>query len=693
MFRLFAVLASVFIVVLTSNAQPPLVVPDSNTVALWHFDEGAGGTLYDGSAYHNDGQIHQAEWASGMFGQALHFNGQTSHVALPNSISLRPQAAFTLEAWIAIDASLFPIGPSPFGSYSNIVANMGPYPNGGGYAFYIHQPSMTLQLNYRGPNGDSRFSNPVPLNDVAAFHHVAATYEKVSESSATVKIYVDGELKDSVTAPSLIQYDQTPTFYVGTNMDGLAVGGPGIREFAGRIDEVRISNIARQASEFGASRLIASRSHVNFGVVKVLEPAVQNVSISNTSFTESLHVDSIASTDPHFTTSLAPFVLPPLSSHSVVITYTPTDALSHAGVLSFHASEAGVPPAEIQLEGKGFTIGAAPVLSSIRDVQGDQGRQVRLRWFGSFYDSPSESLLVNEYSVWRRVDDAFQSRASALRRDPSQSGAAAPRSMLVNGELWDFITMLPAVRFSEYAYVAPTLVNASQSNFHWSVFRVAGHATNGDFFFSDPDSGYSYDNNFPPPPPSLQATLQGSAIALTWNPSTAPDVEAYNVYRSTSPNVVPSVFFRIATTTKAAFDDSTLLVDSVYYYTVTAVDSSGNEGEPSNRTSGVTLLDVQDELSRIPAAFTLRQNYPNPFNPVTAITYGVPTASRVRVSVFDLLGRMVATLADGDFEPGFHTVRWTADAASGVYFYRVDATSLAHPSESIHRTGKMLLMK
>ncbi len=81
--------------------------------------------------------------------------------------------------------------------------------------------------------------------------------------------------------------------------------------------------------------------------------------------------------------------------------------------------------------------------------------------------------------------------------------------------------------------------------------------------------------------------------------------------------------------------------------------------------------------SVLPKAWTLGQNYPNPFNPSTIIPYQVPTAARVRLEVFNVLGQRVATLVDEERLAGVHTAVWDAtDAAgravgAGVYFYRL----------------------
>ncbi len=89
----------------------------------------------------------------------------------------------------------------------------------------------------------------------------------------------------------------------------------------------------------------------------------------------------------------------------------------------------------------------------------------------------------------------------------------------------------------------------------------------------------------------------------------------------------------------------------------------------------------------VPENFALMQNYPNPFNPTTAIAYELPERTRVRLSVFDLLGREVAVLKDGEEDANRYSVIFDgARFSSGVYFYR-----LATPRFS--ETRKMLLIR
>jgi hypothetical protein len=79
--------------------------------------------------------------------------------------------------------------------------------------------------------------------------------------------------------------------------------------------------------------------------------------------------------------------------------------------------------------------------------------------------------------------------------------------------------------------------------------------------------------------------------------------------------------------------------------------------------------------------YALLQNSPNPFNPQTVISYEVAASSQVRIRVFDISGRLVATLVDGFVEEGQHTATWNgrtstgAQASSGEYFVLMNAGS------------------
>ncbi len=93
-----------------------------------------------------------------------------------------------------------------------------------------------------------------------------------------------------------------------------------------------------------------------------------------------------------------------------------------------------------------------------------------------------------------------------------------------------------------------------------------------------------------------------------------------------------------------------------------------------------------------PRVFALNANYPNPFNPMTKISFSLPETQDVKLAVYSIDGRKVATLVNETRGPGLHEVVWTGrnddgqSVSSGMYFYRIDAG----PYSQVH---KMTLMK
>jgi len=138
-----------------------------------------------------------------------------------------------------------------------------------------------------------------------------------------------------------------------------------------------------------------------------------------------------------------------------------------------------------------------------------------------------------------------------------------------------------------------------------------------------------------------------------------------------------------------------------YSFTVRAIDTSGNQSNPSNTvniTSGTTDNcgggEPQTKIVAqvIPEKFELFQNYPNPFNFGTLIKYALPEESEVKIVVYNLLGQKVRVLVEDVQEPGYYTISWNGKndnsetVGSGIYFYRIQAGSFS-------KTAKMSLLK
>ena len=101
-------------------------------------------------------------------------------------------------------------------------------------------------------------------------------------------------------------------------------------------------------------------------------------------------------------------------------------------------------------------------------------------------------------------------------------------------------------------------------------------------------------------------------------------------------------------------------------------------------------LSIDNKL--LPNAFALHQNYPNPFNPKTVIRYDLPKEATVKILIYDMLGRLVTTLADNKNSAGFKQVHWDATnrfgkkVSAGLYLYTIQA-------DDFRQTKKMILLK
>jgi hypothetical protein len=93
--------------------------------------------------------------------------------------------------------------------------------------------------------------------------------------------------------------------------------------------------------------------------------------------------------------------------------------------------------------------------------------------------------------------------------------------------------------------------------------------------------------------------------------------------------------------------------------------------------------------SPMPTSYTMEQNYPNPFNPETTIRYGIPEAGTIRLTVYNIEGRVIKHLDSGYKEAGYHKVNWDGEneygksVSSGVYIYRIEAGEFSNVRKMI----------
>ncbi|HPG39885.1 MAG TPA: CotH kinase family protein [bacterium] len=145
------------------------------------------------------------------------------------------------------------------------------------------------------------------------------------------------------------------------------------------------------------------------------------------------------------------------------------------------------------------------------------------------------------------------------------------------------------------------------------------------------------------------------------------------------------------------YDPNLALIDSVFFtngspwptgadgagYTLELTDPLADNSQPLNwqvssefggspGADNIRSLAVHEQEGRC-NTFMLLQNYPNPFNAVTRIQYTLTETSLVTLKIYDIRGRLVDQIVTVQQSPGLHTINWSCNLASGIYYYRLEA--------------------
>lgn len=200
-------------------------------------------------------------------------------------------------------------------------------------------------------------------------------------------------------------------------------------------------------------------------------------------------------------------------------------------------------------------------------------------------------------------------------------------------------------------------------------------------------------------PDNFTAFYHHDATRKTAQISYIPNFETPLPTLTVSSGVVARLFFKLLpSATPGVLSIDSINTDSLFgeMHKVTRVEVVDNSGlatgiyTPEFIPGGVKVLvptDVDDDKGNLPVAFALGQNYPNPFNPSTTIEFALPSAGRVKLEVFNVLGQLVNAPVDRQMDAGTHQIEFNAEKLpSGIYFYR-----LSSPFGT--ETRKMVLLK
>jgi glucose/arabinose dehydrogenase/PKD repeat protein len=191
----------------------------SGLVAAYSFNEGSGTSVADASGGGNAGSIAAATWTTaGKYGNALSFNGSSARVTVPDSPSLRPTNAMTLEAWV------FPTTVNT--AWRDVIYK-------GSDDYYLSATSSNSGRPVGGGIFGGSYGEAYGTSNLAAnaWTHLAATYD-----GAMLRLYVNGTQVSSTARSGSIKASAGPLTFGSDPLYG--------QYLAGRIDEVRIYNSA-----------------------------------------------------------------------------------------------------------------------------------------------------------------------------------------------------------------------------------------------------------------------------------------------------------------------------------------------------------------------------------------------------------------------------------------------------------------
>jgi len=284
-----------------------------------------------------------------------------------------------------------------------------------------------------------------------------------------------------------------------------------------------------------------------------------------------------------------------------------------------------------------YALSEPPLIMDVTDVPSDQGGFVYVNFARSGYDDTAPSKTEGDKSTEFYT---IQRQDAGVWVTVATSGAY--------GDLY-------------YSVLANTQGDGSAS---WTTpFRVIAHMDDG-IWIGPEISGFSEDNIAPGAPTNV--TWQSAGV-LAWDASPASDFAYYKVLAG--PSMVFEESSLVGTSIVPNMDLTGIIDNWVFVVTVDDADLESASSSP------VGVSDVPQAVTRV----QLHSAVPNPFNPRTTIGYATPRKGHVRLSVFDLSGRLVKVLVDEAVASGQHQVIWYGkdrsgrQVPSGIYISRLEA--------------------
>jgi len=203
---------------------------------------------------------------------------------------------------------------------------------------------------------------------------------------------------------------------------------------------------------------------------------------------------------------------------------------------------------------------------------------------------------------------------------------------------------------------------------------------------------FSINNVVPVELTTFAAKENDGSILLTWQTATEINNFGFEIQRlqndkSTKPHNWHSIGFvnghgNSSSPKHYSFTDSAPPLGNLSYR-LKQIDTDG----------GFEYSDIVEVEFSSAKEFKLSQNYPNPFNPTTMISYALPTESKVKIEIMNMIGQRVVVLVNGNKSAGYYEATWNAEnLPSGIYFISISAEGI-DSKKSFREVKKALLLK
>ena len=567
----------------------------------------------------------------------------------------------------------------------------------------IHVGTATARSGYQTNLGLS-VNNMEPFNALQCVLHLPSVMKYVNGSAVLLSRKVDHSLSADTIGNSLniVCFSPSNSAFQGNSGDILELtflvtgqGGSYTIPIDGGIlaDSAGTNIISASYNgslQIAAPKLQLSSQQLNFGSVSSVSNASQSLSIQNIG-SDTLVIASMTVAGDGFTMNQSlPLVLALNQSRSVQVVLSSAREGTHTGSITIRSNDVTNDPAVVSLSGSIFI---PNVLSVEQDsIYENQSGVIRINLWNLKpvtavqFDLTIPTGLVASIDSLRKTSRSTNHilQASSLGSNVCRFILYSPTSAVLNDSIGGIMEL-------------PTYASGPSGSYSIQFQNVSISDTSGHNISTGPQNG-TIEVVATAPPLSVEllsfiAASGNSCATLTWKTATEVSNYGFDMER----RIVDSSQASITSWEKIGFvhGNGTSNAPHTYSFTDQGL-SCGTYAYRLKQINGNGAFRYSQETEvtiEAPKVFALSQNYPNPFNPSTTIQYGLPVRSRVRLVIYNILGQAVKEMIYSEQPAGYQSLVWNANVASGIYFYRIETTSVDSPIRHFAETKKMLLLK